>query len=156
VQQPSPRDAPFSPHLIVAEVVGAVRDGRHDLAIAKLVARTWSNEVLGSTVRLKGAREPEVGDVLEKVGGGTGRTHAVVEYVGNVSTVYARNCRGFVLRPATEGPAEISLPGDSGAVWYDPRTGAAVGLHLEGELSGKEQAIASCMTDALKLFNATL
>lgn len=159
VLQPSPADGGTAPYHAAGEVMAFVRDRRGEAAIARPVGlRKESDRVLYSEVVLKGSRDPTEGEVLEKVGAGTGRTRAVVLWVGDVKPTYVPGgCRGFVLGPVGGSKQEISAPGDSGAVWYDPLTGHAVGLHLEGELPGNEErAIACCITDPLRALKVTL
>ena len=158
VLQPSPADGGATPKYAVGVTTTFVRDRSGEAALARPIgSRKKSNRVLGAGVILKGARDPVEGDVLEQVVAGTGHTRAEVMSVGEVKTTYVPGgCRGLVLGPVGESAREISAPGDSGAVWYDPLTGFAVGLHLEGELTGKDRAIACCITDVLRALKATL
>jgi hypothetical protein len=88
-----------------------------------------------------GVTEPAVGMKVVKSGVITGVTHAIVD---GIEGSFPMNYTAFgdtkrwmdgihlVVDPAAPA-AEISLAGDSGAVWIDVATNLAVGLHFAGE-----------------------
>lgn len=124
VMQPSPGDG-ASPADAIATA------GRANLATdAALVlldqGRAAHPVVALSSVRQAGPREPRLGDVLEKCGRTTGLTQGQVDGIGQ----YMGVTDAFRLVGLTS--AQIVAAGDSGAVWYDPATGAVVGLHCKG------------------------
>lgn len=92
--------------------------------------RRINNSPLDTDIQLEGTRPPEVGDILEKSGKATGITRAKVARCG----VYQGCKPGFELVPVDGNPnTEISMGGDSGAVWYDPNTGEAIGVQCRGD-----------------------
>lgn len=88
-----------------------------------------------------GVAAPKVGMRVIKSGAISGATRGVIEgVVGSYPMDYSpygdarRWMDGFRVVPDPAHPdGEISLGGDSGAVWIDIATGAAVGLHFAGE-----------------------
>jgi hypothetical protein len=107
-----------------------------------------------SKVVLQGAREPEPGDVLEKSGRSTGVTRGFVDGIGLNDGL--RSSMRLRPLPGAADP-KIARPGDSGAVWYDPRTREAVGLHCKGPQDPSpvfEFAVATRMTKVI--FNLEL
>ena len=92
--------------------------------------RQTNNTPLGSGIQLNGTRRPGVGDILEKSGRSTEITRAKVARTGAF-----QGCKpGFELVSVDADPnTEISMGGDSGAIWYDPTTGAAVGVQCRGD-----------------------
>lgn len=157
VLQPAELDGGTSNKSTVGTVVRAVHGASGDAAIARGTAgRGRSNQVFGSTVTLKGVRDPVKDEILHKFGRSTHATSAVVQFVGNVKTLHA-SCRGMVLVPVAGNGAPISSSGDSGAIWYDPKTGEGVGIHLEGNTPGMpEQATACSLADALAALEVVL
>jgi len=91
--------------------------------------RTGEPEAALSSVEFTAPREPRIGEVLEKIGRSTGQTRGLIDGIGHYMGV--RDSFRLVGLDATP----IVAPGDSGAVWYDPITGAAVGLHCKGPLT---------------------
>jgi hypothetical protein len=71
----------------------------------------------------------------------SGRAEAVIDGIhGRYLIDYSRHggssawMSGFHLVPRPDHPLdEISRPGDSGALWVDPESGDAIGLHFAGE-----------------------
>ena len=104
---------------------------------------------LGTHAHLRGTRVPNKGETLWKSGRTTGITAAQV--VGYGEEAYD-NCRPTIVLRAYDGnpECEISMGGDSGAIWYDPVTHEAVGVHCGGDedfdLTG-EWAIAAALYD---------
>ncbi len=115
----------------------------YDAAIAALTDEvTASPEILGiGGVEARGAAAPEVGMKVVKAGTESGLTHAVIDGVeGSFPMNYERFgdqlrwMDGMRLMPDPDyGEDEISLRGDSGAVWIEAATGKAIGLHMGGE-----------------------
>jgi hypothetical protein len=107
----------------------------------------------GSGVTVVGTRYPQLGDVLEKSSRTTGVQRGLVDGIG----VFEGLKFSFHLVPEVpDGECQISEPGDSGAVWYDPVTLQAVGLHAKGEPSGsnlQDYAIATSVKKIEGLLN---
>lgn len=111
------------------------------------------NVALISGVRLTTPVVPQIDDVVEKVGRSTGVTRARVQGIGTFNGVFP----AVQLRPLLGGVGTvISEPGDSGAVWYRPETGAAVGLHVAGGISdGNTYAVAAVVTEIMSGLSLT-
>lgn len=111
-----------------------------------------------------GYREPQIGDILAKVGYETGLTRAKVTAIGHYPTRYGtqiRNMHAMYLEPlyGTNEKKVISQNGDCGAVWFDETTGEAVGLHFAGEsysAYGPIHGKACFMTSVLESLNVGL
>lgn len=89
-----------------------------------------------------GVRLPKCGDVLEKSGRSTCTTKAYVDAIG----AYGAFPAAMHLRPLGDDPHSIiSEGGDSGAVWYDPLTHEAVGLHVKGDGTPGGSALATLL-----------
>jgi hypothetical protein len=54
------------------------------------------------------------------------------------------------------GDIEISLAGDSGAVWVERSSGKAVGLHFAGEVDGPEHALAHDLSPVMQRLRVRL
>lgn len=124
---------------VIAHLGNSFLDRDGDAALAPLSGdRPWMPSILGAKVAPRGMRDPKIGDVLIKCGRSTGHTAAMVDGVGSYAVDYG-DARvivdGFKLAPLSEpgAVAEISSRGDSGSLWFDPGTGAGVGLHFAGE-----------------------
>ncbi len=135
----------------------AARSKMHDAAIALVAqqARPCCNDVPDCADTIKGADFPFLGMIVHKFGIGTGTTAAEVVGFGDFDGVGA----AMHLKPLASDIDDIPISdaGDSGAVWYDPTTGCAIGLHVRGSGSAapkKEFAIATSIVkicDALRV-----
>jgi hypothetical protein len=100
----------------------------------------WKQELFGTFIAVDGIAEPARGMRLTKFGAMSGFTHGVVDGVDGAYVIdysgcgdVARSMDGVLLRRDARFPAlEISLEGDSGAVWVDAQ-GRAVALLFAGE-----------------------
>ncbi|WP_462254297.1 chymotrypsin family serine protease [Ekhidna sp.] len=139
------------------------RDPNGDSAIARFNGRRQKSDIIyGMGLSVKSTAKASIGDVLHKSGRTTGVTHAKV----SARSVYFRNINhrrigipGFKLVPAVGGPPEISLPGDSGALWINQATRQACGLHFAGEKltnPGAEFALAQDISHVLTRLNVSL
>lgn len=119
-------------------------DLRHgyDAAIAVLSAGIANDSsVFDLGIRIGGMEEPTLGLALVKAGATSGVTHAMVDGVeGTFEIDYSgfgdqkRWMDGCRLTPDARNPEdEISVAGDSGALWINPETRCAVALHYAGE-----------------------
>jgi hypothetical protein len=120
-----------------------------DAGIASLSpAVAAQNVALLSGVRLMPPVVPVINDVLEKSGRTTGITRARVQGIGTFHGVFP----AIHLRPLLGGMGTlISDRGDSGAVWYSVASGAAVGLHVAGDVSGGNRfAVAAVLTEVVR------
>lgn len=169
ISQPGPLHLGSGPERPVASLERWL-DLRHgcDAAIAVLstgVANDGSIFDLG--IRITGVEEPRLGLALVKAGAASGVTHAMVDGIeGTFELDYSgygdqkRWMDGFRLIPDPRNPEdEISVIGDSGAVWINPETQGAVALHFAGEDGvgpTAEYAIAHPISRILSLLDLTL
>ena len=119
----------------IGRVVRGLRTPTCDAAIVSVGARVVTNLPMGSGRSIRGIRAVQKGDILAKSGCMTGLTRAEVSHVGKFEIRFSdgpRNMEGFQLMPIAGGPQMMSMKGDSGAIWYDERTGLAVGLNIAG------------------------
>lgn len=146
--------------------VGPLRNfsKHHDVALFEpryYKPENIKTEIYGQNISLSGTAEPRLGAVLSKVGATTDFTRAIIDGIGGIYLPRSRpeitHC--FRLIPLkTAKQTEISLPGDSGAIWYNQQ-GLGVGLHLDGEKTNtkeKEFAIAQSLDPILDLFQLTI
>ncbi|MYB98515.1 MAG: hypothetical protein F4123_02850 [Gemmatimonadetes bacterium] len=115
-------------------------------------SRRTHDIALGAHERLTGTRMPRVGETLWKSGRTTGVTAAQV--VGYATETYD-NCRPTIVLRAYDGnpECEISMGGDSGAIWYDPISHEAIGVHCGGDEDydlTEEWAVAAALYDLEK------
>jgi endonuclease G len=128
-----------------------------DAAIAVLNGkRPIAYGQLGSDVRVRRVGLPRLDQVLEKSGRTTGVTRGRVDGMGTYFYPGAeQGVGGFHLVPADiDDPdtQDLSAPGDSGSVYYDPKNRTGVGLHCAGDVDspGGESAVACYLT---RVFN---
>ncbi|HEU4365579.1 MAG TPA: hypothetical protein VFT13_08970 [Candidatus Krumholzibacteria bacterium] len=146
ILQPGPADGGTAAN----QVAALTRvDTPTDSAIARLTKqRAHTPAQFGSGVTVSGSRYPRLGDVLEKSSRTTGVQRGVVDGIGAFEGLKF----SFHIVPAgAEGACQISEPGDSGSVWYDPGTKKAVGLHAKGEPSGSGLQDYAIATSAKKI-----
>jgi len=166
ILQPGPYDGGTHPQDTVAILNRSVIDRRGDAAVAKLTgARPFALDALVSGTVIIGHRAVSIGDTLEKSGRSTGVTRGKVTMEGVYFLTYSIGrvgVQGFRIEPlvaGNPGDIEVSAGGDSGSIWYDPRTGVAVGLHFAGETSpnpGDEHAIACNIDEVLEALDVTM
>jgi hypothetical protein len=167
--QPSPYHAASQ----IARRVGALERWTnlavgYDAALALLDPATLLNEnVFDLGITVAGVEEPKLGMRLVKYGVTSKATSGIIDGVQGAYPVdysgwgdESRWMDGFrLVREEGPGPSEISLRGDSGALWINPLTKKAVGLHFGGE-DGlgplAEYALAHPINRALELLGATL
>ncbi len=116
-------------------------------------ARPHDVRVAISGVTLTAPREPRLGEVLEKCGRSTQVTRGIIDGIGHFMGVRD----SFRLVGLTDDPIVDS--GDSGSVWYDPVSGAAIGLHCKGPnvpTPSQNFAIASRLTVVTKRLGVTV
>lgn len=102
-------------------------DKNTDSAIAKIINREFLLNQYESNIIIKTTRKPLEGDIVEKSGTRTGVTRGKI-----VSVINSR----VKIKPIVEGNPqnqEISDGGDSGCLWYDPKTMEGLVLHNSGE-----------------------
>ena len=143
ITQPGPAHLGSSPPRNVATLLKSLSLANGlDAAIAKLIAGTAVDlKTLGTNLQPAKVANPQVGMRLIKAGVTSGVTRAIVDGVGGSYQIDYTNfgekvrwMDGFRLVADPDQPEdEISLEGDSGAVWFEPTKRWAVGLHFGGE-----------------------
>ena len=154
----------------VATLRGGILDPDGDFAIAE-VSREIAVEptLLELGVVPQSSREPGLGERVVKSGAETAITHGVVDCVGMVvpmpygsSGTHRLRCFEVAPLPADDPnhTPEISLPGDSGALWMAANgaaaTPVAVGMHFAGELEAGpagEYALAFLLATPMEIFS---
>jgi hypothetical protein len=116
------------------DIIGTVHrsDEALDCAVALLTTpRRISSSLLGIPGGIKGIVAPILGMRVMKSGCATSNTHGMIEGVG------AENESEFTIVPVPKewDKKEISDAGDSGSIWIEQSSHAAVGLHFAGETS---------------------
>lgn len=135
----------------------ARRSQTFDAAIARVGgARGVDNAAFDATTTIADGDFPFIGQVLEKSGATTGVTQAQVDGIGFFEGLGA----GMHLVPlaADIDDVPISDLGDSGAVWYDPSTARAIGLHVRGNAvptPDEQFAVATSIVKLCQLLRVT-
>ena len=123
--------------------IGAVvRSNRNlDCAVAALnTTRHISTSIIDFPGGIKGVIEPAIGMQVTKSGRTTDTTTGMIEGV---------NGNNIIIVPIPGQFQELSLNGDSGAIWLEKSSHAAVGLHFAGETLAdpdKERAVAKIIS----------
>jgi hypothetical protein len=107
-------------------------------------------------INFAGTALPSIGETLQKSGASSCLTQGIVDGLGEYrDQAYVDELEGVgpAFRVIPEAPAtadlSVSLPGDSGSVWFDPVSGNLIGLDVRGpdhSGGGDQYAIASLMT----------
>lgn len=114
----------------------------YDAALAMLDPATQIDDgIFKLGLKIVGTEKPKLGLRLVKCGATSEVTSAVIDGIDGAYPVdYSllgdekRWMDGFrLVRENGQGPDEVSLRGDSGALWVNPLTNKAVGLHFAGE-----------------------
>jgi endonuclease G len=138
--------------------------GPFDAAVAQLNGR---REVQSATLdgeAIEDVITPALGMSVWKVGRTTGRTTGYIDgvqmstllYYGPAGSKMMTQVMRIVPLPDM-GNVEISMGGDSGAVWVDAESGKAVGLHFAGEIGdAPEHALATELQPVLTALNVLL
>ncbi len=163
ITQPARLDFGVAPADSVAELYRWHAAGPWgDAAIARLNnRRRCALEQATSGVTITAIDTPAIGQILEKAARTTKVTRGCVEGMG---TYYYPDApggvSGFMLGTVgVDDPnsQDLSAPGDSGAVWYDPDTRTGIGLHVAGEAQqANEFAIACYLTRVMTTLRVSL
>lgn len=125
-----------------------------DAAVARLSGTRGIINDLFRLGRINGVCAPVLGMRVCKSGRTSDVTHGMVAGIGAVVKI---TYPGSGLRPIRSvmnivpigGGSEVSEPGDSGSLWVDEETHAAVGLHFAGS-DDPENALAIDMAEVLR------
>ena len=110
----------------------------YDMALVRCNEKRNIDHVpVGVKAKLSGTRAPKVGDILEKSGMATCVTSAKVSWVGCNDYGHV-----FKLGQLEGSTCPISGGGDSGAIWYCPKTYKAIGIHRSEYRDGGAMAVA--------------
>lgn len=166
ILQPGPVDGGTVGQDTIALLGTSILSEDGDAAIALLNnSRQWHYNQFGTNDTIAGSRNPRKGDILKKSGRSTEITFGRVDGIGCYYLDYSvgrRKVDGFKIvsrKPGNPGNEEISAPGDSGSLWYDPETLEGVGLHFAGETDMSpeaEHAIACFLPRILTALNITI
>jgi hypothetical protein len=111
------------------DVIGTVARSHRglDCAVARLQSsRSPSTSIVDYPGGIKGVVQAAIGMRVTKSGRSTGTTHGMIEGV---------SADEFTVIPVPGRWMELSSGGDSGSVWLETSSHAAVGLHFAGEAS---------------------
>lgn len=117
-------------------IIGRVArwDDAYDCAVALLEThKPKSTSIVGIPGGIKGVVDPAIGMRVIKSGVGSGLTRGMIEAI---------NEREFTIAPVPGKWEDLSVRGDSGAIWLEEESHAAVGLHCRGEASGDQRSYA--------------
>lgn len=150
---PQDGEAIYQPEVKPANKIAAVDPSRADEALDCAAALLGAGieavpEILGLG-SIGGSALPAVGMRVTKSGSATGVTEGIVRRIQG-DTVRIEPLPGF---PAGY---ELSQQGDSGALWMEQSTGAAVALHRKGETGQGEFAEATAIGPVLAALGLTL
>jgi hypothetical protein len=116
-------------------------------------SRGISSSILSFPSGVAGPTPPVIGMAVAKSGRTTGTTRGIIDGVS------AAECT-MIPDPASPAPTgEISAGGDSGSVWIEVESAAAVGLHYAGETDpnpSAERAWAKRMVNVVNALNVVL
>ena len=112
-----------------------------DAAVAKIVHREFTTEILGLNITPKQIAMAQLGDLVVKSGASSGITYGIVTRVGVIANLHypKRNslnisCFEITANAHKQRPeAPLCLDGDSGSLWMLEDSETAVGLHFAGE-----------------------
>jgi len=132
-----------------------------DAAIADIDPAHLSNpSIPGSDVVLHATGTAFVGLELEKVGATTGTTRGIVEGVGGHYRILPEGyvIPGFQIGRTANDGGDLSLPGDSGAVWYHRAAAVGFGIHVASSVddSGHAFAVACNLEPALEALGVSI
>jgi hypothetical protein len=116
--------------------------------------------VFGTGELITQARDPVIGETLEKMGRTTGFTRGIVYAEGYFNVDYDElgvlSMIGFAIAPLVDPTEYIVNHGDSGGVFYEPGTGYGVGHVVAGSWSPTTICYCTYLTSTLSEINVTL
>ena len=123
-----------------------------DAAVARYVddgTRSLTNRVAQTGDVISDSDFAELGTILVKAGSVSCVTQAEVDGIGLFEGLGPGYHLKQLSRDLDGGP--IAVGGDSGAVWYDPVTSRAVGLHVRGNAVSTPDEQFAIATSVVKL-----
>ncbi len=112
-----------------------------DAAVAKIINREFTSEILELNITPKQTSMAQLGDLVVKSGASSGITYGIITRVGVVANLlYPKisslniSCFEITANAHKQWPeTPLCLDGDSGSLWMLEDSEAAVGLHFAGE-----------------------
>ena len=169
ISQPGPLDLGTTPARVVARLTRwlSLNTGC-DAAFAAFESEiNYSQQLFGQNLTIGGVEEPALHMKVVKSGITTGLTHGKIDGIGgsyniDYSAYGAGNLAMDAIHVVPDPKApdqDITLDGDSGAVWFNPLTSKAVALHFAGESGSSpmaEYSLAQPLPRVLSLLNVGL
>lgn len=162
IAQPGPFDDNRVDDNICGSLVRSFLGLAGDCAIASIIDRGVTDEILDLAVAVGEIGDPELGDHVVKSGRTTSVTHGIVTRIHTVTKLTygskgEQRIGGFEIGPDDQHPAEneeISMGGDSGSAWMAAdEAGAAgdmmLGLHFAGETVEPAEYALACYTSSV-------
>lgn len=171
IGQPGPADPQeMPPRTIAAPLRAANLSWGIDAALALLSPdQKLDQQIFGLKLTPSGVGEPELDMKVVKCGRTSGITHGIVDGIeGSVRMDYSTrgdkprwmDCIRVILdRSVDPKITDLSLEGDSGAIWIDKASSCAVALHFAGQNNSDplaEYALAHSLPDVLQRLGAEL
>lgn len=162
IAQPGPHDDNRVSQNVCATLERSFLGLAGDCAIARLSARTASEEILDLGVPVREIADPELDDLVVKSGRTTDVTHGRVTRIHTISSLKygskgEQRIGGFEIGPDEARPApngEISMGGDSGSAWMatdesGDATDLMLGLHFGGEAVEPAEYALACYASSV-------
>jgi endonuclease G len=161
IAQPGPHDDNRVAQNLCGHLVRSHLGVAGDCAIAAIEGRRLAAEIAGLGVAVEKIAEAQLDDEVIKSGRTTGVTRGRVTRVHVTSRIDygaagAQDIGGFEIEPDPRHPArggEISMGGDSGAVWLkvvrNRPTSTMLGLHFAGEVGAAPEHALACNASAV-------
>jgi len=130
-----------------------------DAAIALLdPGCAFDAQVLLSGARIASVGQASAGILVEKVGSTTGKTRGLIEGTGEYRVQPTNFMMSGMQIGRVDTTTDLSLPGDSGAAWYDPNSSVGLGLHVASgvDATGHAFALACNLDTVLETLGVTL
>lgn len=158
IYQPGRRDGGQARHTI-AQLKRHAFNKSIDAAVAKLSDNRQCINDQMKLGKVKGVKQPELGDKVIKSGRRTGVTSGIITGIGGYAKFYYDGLMRIIrhvihIAPVRPG-AEVSAPGDSGSWWLADDTYHAVGLHFAGS-NTPEYGLAISMPQVLDALNVDI
>lgn len=156
VVQPGKHDDDRVDRNVVGKLVRSHLGIAGDCAVASIESRRLGRDILDLSVAVNQIGEPELGDSVVKSGRTTEVTYGIVTRVHTTVRIDYKGAGRkeigcFEIGPDQDHPAkngEISMGGDSGAVWMNVKRGKPtdlmLGLHFAGEVGDEPEHALAC------------
>lgn len=162
IVQPGPYDDNRTTKNVCAKLARSFLGLAGDCAIAKIVGRRTTPEILGLDVTVRRLGDPELGDRVVKSGRTTAVTYGLVTRIHTITKLDypgkgEQQIGGFEIGPDKDNASEhgeISMGGDSGSAWMAVAQSGKpqdmmVGLHFAGETSEPAEFALACYASSV-------